>query len=106
MKIYNKVYNYGTITVSNDIILMPGIQESGHAGLFSYAPSQGYCGYYHKFRNVMSNIPSSVTLSQDFAYNVRSVAATSVSKQGFLLEIYTSSGGTTRWRGTYTTVGN
>jgi hypothetical protein len=106
VKIFSDIENYGTLTVSGGTKLLAGMQESGNLGIFSYASAHSSCAYYHKFMNTMSNTPSSITLVEDFSYNVSSVRATLISSEGFLLEVYTANGGTTRWRGTYTTVGN
>ncbi len=88
--------------------LKPGIEETGFFGLKEYSPDPGtiFYGSGVNFKTVMSNAPSSITLTPIASTNYQNLNVTFSNTYGFFFEFSSIIVGPTSVYGTYTTVGN
>jgi len=89
--------------------LKSGIQETGYFGLRIMSANAG--GEFHgagiNFKTVLTNAPSSVTLSVDAgSVNHSNLSVVDMNQYGFFFEFDTPAVGAAKVFGTYTTVGN
>ncbi len=88
--------------------LKSGIQETGYFGLKIRSDNAG--GEFHgmgvNFKTVLTNSPSSVTLTVDDSNNYSNLSVTNMSQYGFFFEFDTVAAGAAHVRGTYDTIGN
>ena len=90
-------------------ILITGNQETGACGIdYVAAAANAPGGYFVNFKTVMTNVPSSITLSQTSATNVAATypRVDTITVYGFHVFWEAAAAGTVSWKGTYTTVGN
>lgn len=95
------------LTTGGTPVLANNIQESGGCGSFQVATGAGQIvGAWQPFRERMTNVPSSVTLTTTILTNGSGPAAQNITVDGFMIVWTASAAGQTRFLGTYTTVGN
>lgn len=89
-------------------ILKSGIQETGYMGLKFNSPEPGniFQGQGVNFKSVMTNAPSSITLTPISAVNTQNLSVVHSNTYGFFWQVASAAAGPTTWYGTYTTVGN
>lgn len=88
--------------------LASGVQETNGTGMQTFTPTASqFFAIYTRFRNQMTNTPTSITLNGDIGVvNAINVVTTFLTRDGFLLQWECSTSGQTTWLGHYTTVGN
>lgn len=88
--------------------LKSGIQESGYFGLRVDAPSPGgqQYGAGVNFKTVLTNAPSSITLTPALSTNVSTLSVVHSNTLGFFFDFLATATGPAVVYGTYTTVGN
>lgn len=87
--------------------LAPGSQETGYCGIQGQVNAVNvYIGTGVNFKTNMSNIPSSVTLTQRVALIAAGQAVQDITVDGFFFNVASTAAGTVHWYGTYVTVGN
>lgn len=91
----------GTLT------LTAGHQETGETGGQAYTLATDQLGWATNFKNVMTNVPSSITLTRTDSVNTTgSISVQHLSVYGFWSSVQVSNSAQTYWNGLYATVGN
>jgi hypothetical protein len=88
-------------------VASPGAVESGACGLTMSNQSAGATvAVVVNFKQVLSQAPSSISLSPASQTNVTSFTYANLSVYGFTLQVVVNAAGNVSWIGTYQTVGN
>jgi hypothetical protein len=99
---------FTSVTLNLPPILAAGHQETGKVGvMFANATTSHSVGYGVNFKTVLTNTPSSITLTLTGGEaNVAATHADQIDKYGFRFYVDLSANGDGSWNGQYTTVGN
>lgn len=109
---YHQVFGVdgaGNVTTIAPPTLVAGIQETSGCGCqFTATAASQLFSVFVPFRCVMTNVPTSITLTPTSNVNQAASFPTAgfILKTGFLLTLRAAAVGTCNWWGTYTTVGN
>lgn len=97
----------GALHSTSPVVLIPSIQETGTTGCyFQAAAGSNFSGGPTNFKTVMTNTPSSISISNSAIQNVSSTGIEKITFYGFTFFAVSTAAGITKWEGTYTTVGN
>lgn len=98
--------NFGNVSASS-YKTIGGVQETGGCGAtLSNQGAGAGVGIMANFKTVMTNTPSSITLSNIASSNASSIVANTISKTRFFLQWTVGIAGTSQALEDYTTVGN
>lgn len=88
--------------------LKSGIQENGYFGFQTYSNNAGgvFYGNGVNFKHVLTNSPSSITLTVDENINAQNISVTHLNNLGFSFMADSVAVGAIKVRGTYLTIGN